>query len=601
MKKHVHKTIANKLFWSLALFFTICFVIVTISISLLFQNEVDGIRKTETSRVTGYYSENFNKVINEMETICNIIGNNYDIQQMIRKNPPDNKKEYLKERCDINGRLALLVQSYTDVPYEIAFFLDDGRSFSYARYSLERDAEIQQAQWYKDTKKQERIWSYGSEKKVFNSLVDSYMSLQIPMFNIKTNQACGVIYVALGIDDIRTLFSEVDTGYSIQILSGSEVLIELGSIIENKMRGENKEQKELDNGWLMKVCLGDYSSMISDETYIFYFILLFLLLFSVFMIINFYFRRYITKPIMQLSREMKHLKMDSLTKPLQIRTSLDEVTTLTEGYNRMLKRIQNLLENVRQEQIENQKAQYAVLQAQINPHFLYNTLDTITWQIRTGETEKALKNLMDFSKYFRLSLSKGRQFISLESELEHTRIYLSLMSVRYLGQITYSIDCQTEEILSCQCPKLILQPIVENSVNHGILKKKSQSGVIAIAVQKVEQDIWIDIRDDGIGIAKEELECIREKLRVSALDYTGAEKSEGKAIEKQKKLEYSTVESQEDWKKKEDQNGKGYGIININRRIELLYGKRYGIQIFSVEGEYTLVRVTLPVKEGEVC
>lgn len=601
MKKHVHKTIANKLFWSLALFFTICFVIVIISMSLLFQNEVDGIRKTETSRVTGYYSENFNKVINEMETICNIIGNNYDIQQMIRKNPPVNKKEYLKERCDINGRLALLVQSYTDVPYEIAFFLDDGRSFSYARYSLERDAEIQQAQWYKDTKKQERIWSYGSEKKVFNSLVDSYMSLQIPMLNIKTNQACGVIYVALGIDDIRTLFSEVDTGYSIQILSDSEVLIEQGSIIENKMRGENKEQKELDNGWLMKVCLGDYSSMISDETYIFYFILLFLLLFSVFMIINFYFRRYITKPIMQLSREMKHLKMDSLTKPLQIRTSLDEVTTLTEGYNRMLKRIQNLLENVRQEQIENQKAQYAVLQAQINPHFLYNTLDTITWQIRTGETEKALKNLMDFSKYFRLSLSKGRQFISLESELEHTRIYLSLMSVRYLGQITYSIDCQTEEILLCQCPKLILQPIVENSVNHGILKKKSQSGVIAIAVQKVEQDIWIDIRDDGIGIAKEELECIREKLRVSELDYTGAEKSEGKAIEKQKKLEYSTVESQEDWKKKEDQNSKGYGIININRRIELLYGKRYGIQIFSVEGEYTLVRVTLPVKEGEVC
>lgn len=122
MKKHVHKTIANKLFWSLALFFTICFVIVIISMSLLFQNEVDGIRKTETSRVTGYYSENFNKVINEMETICNIIGNNYDIQQMIRKNPPDNKKEYLKERCDINGRLALLVQSYTDVPYEIAFF-----------------------------------------------------------------------------------------------------------------------------------------------------------------------------------------------------------------------------------------------------------------------------------------------------------------------------------------------------------------------------------------------------------------------------------------------------------------------------------------------
>ena len=138
-------------------------------------------------------------------------------------------------------------------------------------------------------------------------------------------------------------------------------------------------------------------------------------------------------------------------------------------------------------------------------------------------------------------------------------------------------------------------------MNHGILKKKSQSGVIAIVVQKVEQDIWIDIRDDGMGIAKEELECIREKLRVSALVYTGAEKSEGKEIEKQKKLEYSTVKSQEDWKKKEDQNSKGYGIININRRIELLYGKRYGIQIFSVEGEYTLVRVTLPAKEGEIC
>lgn len=570
MKKHPEsKSIKNKLFRSLAICFSICTGVVVGAFYFVFHSELDNMRSTEMSRIIYFYSEKFNNLVDEMETICEVISTNYDIQQTIWEKPSKDKKIYLRERCDMNGRLALLTQSYTKVPYEIALVLDDGRTFNYSQHSMKKDVQFQGQKGYERALVfPQRLWTWQKTSRVFNSLIGPYLIVQEPVKNLQTNEVCGIAYVELAETFLSDLLGDTrDQSYAVNVETGGHVLFQIGDA-EMIKRHTHHESAELANNWTMNV----YSKVDVEYQLVMqvalYFLLLIFILIMVFVIINFYFGKFITRPIIQLVDKMNHLKIDSLTKPISVDTSLYEVRNLCESYNRMLKRIQRLIDHVKQEQTETQKAQYAVLQAQINPHFLYNTLDTIAWQIRTDEADAALKNLVDFSRYFRLSLGKGKQFVTVGEELEHTRIYLHLMSVRYMGQIRFSITSLTEDILNYCCPKLILQPIVENSVNHGILERESQSGIITITVQKQEKDIFIEIMDDGMGIEHRELEKMNYFLRHSG----------------QKELH---------------QEPHGYGIFNINKRIQLLYGERYGIHIKSQSGEYTRVSVTIPALQGE--
>lgn len=567
-KRLKDESIKNKLFRSLAICFVICTGVVIGAFYLVFRNELDNMHSTEMGRIVHFYSENINEVIDEMETICEVISTNYDIQQIVWKKPDKEKKLYLQERCNMNGRLALLTQSYTKVPYEIAVVLDDKRTFNYSQHSMKKDASFQKESWYKKARSiTQNQWMWQETSQVFNSLIGPYLVVQKPIKNLQTNKVCGVVYVELAQTFLLDLMEDArDQNYAVSVEGSGHVLFKFGDT-GKAARYTHHESAKLVNNWTMNVYMKDDVEYQLLMPVVLYFMLLIFILIVIFVMINFYFGKFITRPITQLVEKMNHLQIDSLTKPISVNTSLYEVRNLCESYNRMLKRIQRLIDHVKQEQVETQKAQYAVLQAQINPHFLYNTLDTIVWQIRTGEADAALKNLVDFSRYFRLSLGKGKQFVTIGDELEHTRIYLQLMSVRYMGQIRFSIESLDEEFLNYCCPKLILQPIVENSVNHGILEKESQSGIIKITVQKKERDIIIEIMDDGMGIRYQEVEKMNYFLR-----------------------HYRQKETQ--------QRTHGYGIFNINKRVQLLYGEEYGICIKSQYGEYTHVSVTLPAIAG---
>lgn len=553
----------------MAVFLTICIGISAIVFYLFFQSEIGRKQNKELSNAAYFYAEKLNDTIDEMESICGVISNNYDLQKVIRTEPADEKRMYLQERCDVNGKLALLVQSYTSMPYEVAVILDDGRTFSYAQHSLVKQEDIYNSAWYQKAKKADGIiWEYSDDALAFNSLIVPYMSAQMPIRDIKTNRICGAVNVELS----ESFFNEelagiADEDYQIRVLAEEKELFAIngGEVFS---QGEKYFVRDtLKNGWILEIRLKTGDPVWFGTPVFLGFLLFLLVLISTFITIDFYCRKSIISPITQLVEAMSKLQIDSLTEPIAIDTTLYEVKYLCKGYNQMLKRIQKLLHNVEQAQVEAQKAQFAVLQAQINPHFLYNTLDTIAWQIRLGETEEAHRNLMDFSRYFRLSLGKGKQMVSLQEELEHTRIYMNLMSVRYLGQIQYSLTSTESNILSCLCPKLILQPIVENSINHGILQKESQSGKVIVTAQKQAENILIEVMDDGIGIELEQLEQINQYL-----DH-----------------------GEENLKRQEEQ---GYGIFNINRRLKLLYGKQYGIRVQSQYGAYTRVNILLPVMMG---
>ncbi|MFT4105099.1 MAG: histidine kinase [Lacrimispora sp.] len=256
----------------------------------------------------------------------------------------------------------------------------------------------------------------------------------------------------------------------------------------------------------------------------------------------------------------------------------DEVGSLAKSFNYMIGEIQSLV--VKQEETikelkwerdyaaevekQNRKAELRALQAQINPHFLYNTLNAITWQAADQGAEEISILSSSLGKFFRISLSKGAEVIPLREELEHVTSYLDIQRIRYHSKLNYQIDVG-ELWLDCKVIKLILQPLAENSIYHGI-KEKQGTGLIRIYEEPPcsgeEQILRLVVWDDGAGISQDKLKVLNEAL-----------------------------------KKGETDRSEGYGIYNVNERLRLFFGKDYGLQFESVQGQWTKAILTLPVRD----
>ena len=263
----------------------------------------------------------------------------------------------------------------------------------------------------------------------------------------------------------------------------------------------------------------------------------------------------------------------------------DEVGSLARSFNCMLDEIERLVKKqdetiqelkrerdfVAEVQKQKRKAELKALQAQINPHFLYNTLNAITWQAADkGEEEISILS-SSLGRFFRISLSKGEEVISLREEIEHVTSYLEIQSIRYGEKLNYDVEVDSS-LMEYKVLKLILQPLAENSIYHGI-KEKAQAGWIHIRAQLIHIDegndrLQISVWDNGLGIACDML----------------------------KKINYSLANG-------ETNSADGYGIFNVNERIRLYYGEQYGLLYESEEGEWTKAILTLPaVKAGnEIC
>ena len=221
--------------------------------------------------------------------------------------------------------------------------------------------------------------------------------------------------------------------------------------------------------------------------------------------------------------------------------------------------ISSTLSLVIREQENLKKAELRALQAQINPHFLYNTLDTIIWMAESKKTDQVVKIVTALSSFFRISLSKGMDWITIGEEVERIKSYLTIQKMRYHDILDFKIEVDSN-VTENTILKLILQPLVENALYHGI-KNKRQGGTISVrARRKGEDEVMLEVEDDGIGFTPQKLAQLRAELN----DDSGEIKTES-----------------------------GYGIGNVNNRIRLYYGKQYGL---SVESEYnTGTRVTLVI------
>ena len=265
----------------------------------------------------------------------------------------------------------------------------------------------------------------------------------------------------------------------------------------------------------------------------------------------------ITQPIRKLSEVTGQVAKGDFTVRFDVRSSA-EVSMLSDSLNLMIDKINELLEQVTREQTRLRRAEFELLQSQINPHFLYNTLDAIVWLAEAGEQKKVVSMVGSLSEFFRTSLNQGKDIVSLREELQHVRSYLEIQQVRYQDILQYEIHVP-EELYCYSIPKITIQPLVENALYHGI-KNKRGPGRIVISGERDQDMLAIRIRDNGIGIRSERLQQIRQGMQ-------------------------NKVPKENDI----------YGLYNVNERIRLNFGSRYGISIESVYGEGTEVRILLPI------
>lgn len=238
---------------------------------------------------------------------------------------------------------------------------------------------------------------------------------------------------------------------------------------------------------------------------------------------------------------------------IPIEAEIEEIEELDEGINKMARKISALLENVRQEKEMQHLTELQLIQAQVNPHFLYNTLDTIVWLIEGGMTDDTVEMISSLSIFFRTSLSKGNDIIPLSEEERHTLSYLEIQQYRYRDILEFEINIP-KELSGIPVPKLSIQPLAENALYHGI-KNRRGKGKILIEGREEEDALVLTVSDNGQGMTPERLHEVQEAIR------TGERA--------------------------------GFGLAAVAERIALYYGPGYGMKIFSEEGKGTTVEIRL--------
>ena len=268
--------------------------------------------------------------------------------------------------------------------------------------------------------------------------------------------------------------------------------------------------------------------------------------------------RLLGRPLRGLAAAMERFESDADHFTYRPVGGTREVRELSASFDHMVVRIQKLMTTVREEEVNLRKTELKALQAQINPHFLYNTLDSIAWMCEQGRSADAVNMVHALARLFRISISKGHELIPISRELEHAESYLQIQKYRYKNRFTYEFRVD-EGCLDYYCNKITLQPILENSINHG-LELMVDEGCITVEICQEGEDILFRVTDNGVGMSAQQVEAIMSR-------------SPGEQA--------------------------GIGIRNVDDRLKIYFGPRYGLRITSEPDVGTCVEIRMPKVRGE--
>ena len=262
----------------------------------------------------------------------------------------------------------------------------------------------------------------------------------------------------------------------------------------------------------------------------------------------------VIRPLKKLERHMGRVSLENLSEKVDITTD-DEIGHLAGNFNSMLERIENLKEQVVEEQEDKRKYELQALQAQINPHFLYNTLDSIIWMAEGRKYEEVVLMTASLARLLRQSISNEDEVVPLAREVEYAKGYLTIQKMRYKDKLEFEIDVEPS-ILNIPLIKLVLQPIIENAIYHG-LKYKESKGLLQVKGFMEDGNAVLQVIDNGVGMDEETLSHIYDKHKVNY-------------------------------------HSNGVGVYNVQKRLKLYYGENYGIAYESEKGVGTTATITIP-------
>lgn len=543
----------------------------------LFENSTDY-----TTQLVQMVNSDIDSYISTMENLSELVLNNDNVSSYLYEEDEKFAKE--KNAGEIGNEFGLLRDTRDDI-YNIGIVGNNGRYFiNNANVSINPYVEPENMDWYKEAiSGRDEITS----SHVQNIVLYEYkwvVTLSRGIINPKTQKPEGVLFIDLNYSSISSLCEKISLGTKGYVF----ILDEKGNIIYhpkqqllyNGLLDEKIDQilstpkggngnflsddekrlytvtKSEKTGWsVVGVTYLDELLSRSDEIQKLHMVLAICLIFAA-TVISMMLSSAITKPITRLRGTMKEVEQGNLEVQMSFPKARNEIKDLVDSFNVMVERIKELVKKNKEEQEEKRKSEFKALQAQINPHFLYNTLDSIIWMAESNKNKEVIQMTSALSKLLRKSISNQKETVTVAEEIDYVSEYLKIQQMRYHDKLEYEISVD-REIMNCSIAKLVLQPLVENAIYHGI-KTKEGKGRITINGTVEEGNAVLRIHDNGVGMSAETLSHI----------FDG---NKGDSISK-------------------------VGVSNVNSRLKLYYGEEYGLKYNSSIGYGTSVTVTVPME-----
>lgn len=551
-------------------------VVITGTGNVIYQNSIEERSYANTMEIQNQVLKSLDLIFQSVSDNVAALGSSPEFQAYLKV---DEQKEQA-QRVILESAVRDMLLRYSD-HYEdylnIVAVSEKGHYLSNDSYRIQK-TPLTRENWY-----QEALKADGSLVLTGNSLgrnlkswknysTDSYVTAVQMVPDTENGKPLGVLLVDLDIQSIQNLVEDItmgQTGFSyIQDSQGKVLYAPKNKVVYRmnpewfsegdsgqvrcSIKGEmyNVIYSRSSYTGLTAVGVFDWGKTIQGVAQVRKASVLIAVIIAVFAIVcSVVFSASITKPISKLSRLMKRAQTGDLTVRFDNHYK-GEIHQLGDAFNSMVEKTDELLKLVYQEQKHKREAELQILHEQIKPHFLYNTLDTIQWMAKGYHAQDIVDIVLALSKFFRISLSQGREFISLEQEIAMVKSYLDIQKFRYEELFDYEVWADTE-VLKCQVPRLSLQPLIENALYHGIKESEMENGMIWIqAYPEGEDSVILRVEDNGAGMTEERCRQLNR--------WFGRKEREAEAD--------------------------AFGSLNVNDRVRMAYGEEYGLHYRLREG-----------------
>lgn len=588
LRKAIYHLLNSSIGAKLILYFFLVILLPTITITtlgnLIYKNAIIDAQNTNTQQMARQISSNIDFYIKDTENIITYLSQDSRVLKFLNSND-----ESQSSNNSMQDDVCKAITGFTSVHPEIAGIMIVNNKDIYASdvmYRISRDLFTNENWYFKACQNPKNIQLFSKPigrniDNIFKYSADDVVSMSKAVIDNKSGKCIGVILIDMKLDIIKNVIEDVKPGKNgfvyIVDSTGEIVYSPVNTVVyrikeewltDSNDRVSIKRIKDKDyeimhmkstyTGW-KTVGVFPLDESLKVVTYIkYYSFIIAVITLILAVVLAVFFTRSIVNPITKLRSLMKRTEEGNLNVHFNSKYN-DEIGELGHSFNNMLREIKNLINLVQIEEKNKRKAEINILQSQIKPHFLYNTLDTIQWMAQEHDAEDIVDMVGNLTNLLRIGLNNGDEIIKLRREIEYVESYLTIQKARYEDKLNYEINVDNN-ILDYDVIKLILQPLVENAIYHGI-KEKRGKGKIIITGGVEDNKIHLRVTDNGIGIKEEKLKEINKILR------------EG-----------------------DSSNSKiGYGIFNVNERIKLNYGEEFMLSYSSVYGEGTTVDIWHPI------